>query len=368
MNPSYWRRRGAVALVACSMAMPAVPCTTFVTDGPDGPLFARNYDFDFGEALLVVNPRGLRKSADVPGQQAATWTARHGSLTFNQYGVGFPTGGVNEAGVVVELMWLDGSRYPDADARPAVSTLQFIQYLLDRSDSLPQALEAAREVRIAGRTPLHFLVADATGRSATLEFLDGRLVVHQGQNLPVRVLANDPYAQSISHLKRFNGFGGTQPLPDDRSSLSRFVRAADRLRERPAGVAPAFATLDDVAQPGFTHWQIVYELRRGRVHYRTAAQRAPRWVDLAQLDFGCAAGLRVMNIDEGQGDRSARWRPYAQALNEAQLRVAYRKTAWMRQMSDEDVARSAQEDAAYPATMRCDSGGAEEKSSADRGG
>lgn len=355
-RPSLLLGRVLAALLALALSPAAQPCTTFVADGPEGPLFGRNYDFEFGEALVVVNPRGLRKSAVVKGPQAANWTARHGSLSFNQYGVGFPTGGINERGLVVELMWLEGSRYPDADWRPAVTTLQFIQYLLDTSASLPEALQAAGEVRIEGRVPLHFLVADAQGRSATLEFLDGKLVVHQGAQLKVRVLANDTYARSLQHLGGFQGFGGDRPLPEDRSSLSRFVRAAERLQHGPASVPSAFETLDAVAQPGFTHWQVVYEPAQGRLHWRTAANRRQRDLELARIDFACGAGQRVMDVDAGEGERSAAWRPYTQAANEAQLQVAYRKTAWTRHLSDAQVAASARADAAYPASMRCERG------------
>jgi choloylglycine hydrolase len=342
-------------LLAACLALPARPCTTFVADGPDGPLFGRNYDFEFGQALVVVNPRGLRKAADVPGPgPKAEWTARHGSLTFNQYGVGFPTGGVNERGLVVELMWLDGTRYPDADARPAVATLQFIQYLLDRAATLDEALQAAEEIRIVGRAPLHFLVADARGRSAALEFLEGRLVAHHGDRLPARVLANDTYAGSLAHLKRFQPFGGSQALPRDTGSLSRFVRAAESLkREAAGGVDGALRTLVEVAQPGYTHWQIVYELSRGRVHYRTAAQRELRQLDLGRIDFACSAGLRLMDIDQGRGDLTTAWQPYSQAANEAQLLTAYRQTSFLKQVP-EAVPRA---EAAYPASMRCDVGG-----------
>jgi penicillin V acylase-like amidase (Ntn superfamily) len=339
--------------MALMLVQPAVPCTTFVTTGPDGPIFGRNYDFEFGEALVVVNPRGQRKEADVADPEPkAAWVARHGSLTFNQFGVGFPTGGVNEVGLVVELMWLDGTRYPAADGRPAVATLQFIQYLLDRAGTLDEALQAAAEVRIAGRTPLHFLVADARGRTATVEFLDGRLVVHEGQRLPVRVLTNDTYASSLDHLKRYRSFGGSEATPQDGGSLSRFARAAEALQRGSGSVTSAFQTLEAVAQPGYTHWQIVYEPARGRIHYRTAAQRELRQVDLARIDFACRAGLRVMNVDSGRGDVSMAWQPYTQAVNEAQLLTAYRKTSFLKNVP-EAVPRA---EAAYPASMRCDAG------------
>jgi len=191
-NPAW--HRGCAALLALALSLPALPCTTFVVDSDGGPLFGRNYDFEFGDAMLVVNPRGLVKTSATEataGQQPATWTARFGSLTFNQYGVSFPTGGVNERGVVVELLWLAGARYPDADGRPTVSTLEFIQYLLDQAATLDEALRAAADVRIRGATPLHFLVSDRGGRTATVEFLEGRLVVHRDATLPVRVLTND---------------------------------------------------------------------------------------------------------------------------------------------------------------------------------
>ncbi|WKB55488.1 linear amide C-N hydrolase [Eleftheria terrae] len=346
-------RQAVAALLAASLAGPALPCTTFVSAGHDGPLFGRNYDFEFGEALVVVNPRGLRKSSDTgagAGERAARWTARHGSVTFNQFGVGYPTGGINEAGLVVELLWLDGTHYPDGDHRPTVATLEFIQYLLDTSGTLDEALAAAAEVRIAGRVPLHFLLADAQGGAASVEFLAGRMVVHRGERMPVKVLANDSYQSSVAQLAQYRGFGGSQPLPAGSQSPARFVRAAAGLQDGPPdNPGQALALLDQVAQPGATHWQIVYEMRRGVVHYRTASHRPLRQLRLAAIDFHCNAGLRLMDIDTGEGDLSQRWVPYRRELNEAQLRTAYRKTSFLRHLPPEVAAR----DAEAPERMRC---------------
>ena len=50
----------------------------------------------------------------------ATWTAQYGSITFNQYGRELPTGGINEAGLVVESMALSEARYPEPDHRPYI--------------------------------------------------------------------------------------------------------------------------------------------------------------------------------------------------------------------------------------------------------
>jgi penicillin V acylase-like amidase (Ntn superfamily) len=352
--------RSCAALLAFAFCMPALPCTTFVVDGDGGPLFGRNYDFEFGEAMLVLNPRGLAKTSateGAAGPRPATWTARFGSLTFNQYGVGFPTGGVNERGVVVELLWLAGARYPDADARPTVSTLEFIQYLLDQAATLDEALRAAAEVRIRGATPLHFLVSDREGRTATVEFLEGRLVVHRGATLPVRVLTNDRYDRSFEALQQQRA-AGDQSLPGDASSLSRFMRAASLLQpsatstQAPAqrSAADAFQVLDAVAQKGATHWQIVYELRPGIVRYRTAANRDLRSIDFMHIDYSCGAGVRLLDIDRGRGDMSAQWQPYSRDADEAQLRIAYRKTSFLRDQPPESAARDAGKTAAG---LRC---------------
>ena len=119
-------------------------------------------------------------------------------------------------------------------------------------------------------------------------------------------------------------------------------------------MAGAFRTLDEVAQPGFTHWQIVYELARGRVHYRTAALREERHVDLSGIDFTCRAGLRVMDIDRGRGDVTAgSGSPYTREANEAQLLTAYRKTSFLKNVPEGVV----KDEAAYPSTMRCEDGG-----------
>jgi hypothetical protein len=331
-------KKKALALtLAVTLALPAWPCTTFVSEGPNGPLFGRNYDFEFGEALVVVNPRGLARvsaTAELQSPTPAKWVSRHGSVTFNQFGVGFPTGGINERGLVVELMWLDGTQYPAADARPTVTTLEFIQYLLDQTATLDEAMEAAQAIRIAGRTPLHFLVSDAAGRTATVEFLEGKLVVHRGADLPVRALANDRYDTSLAAMR------SQRTDLDARSSLARFSRAAAQSQSRKTP-AQAFEVLDNVAQPGWTHWQIVYEMAPRTIQWRTGKNAAMRTLDLAAVSFDCKDGVRLVDVDAGHGDMRSSFAKYTRAADEAQLHTAYRKVSFFRG----DAAKQAAEDA-----------------------
>ena len=97
-------------LVALTLAADAADaCTTFCLRNGDQLLFGKNYDWQIGDGQLLVNLSGRRKSADPEAHASpARWVSKYGSVTFNQYGREFPMGGINEAGLVIELMWLDG--------------------------------------------------------------------------------------------------------------------------------------------------------------------------------------------------------------------------------------------------------------------
>ena len=56
-----------------------------------------------------MNRRGLKKTA-FSTNSGLQWVSRFGSLTFNQFGFEFPNGGINEAGLVIEHMMMDGSQ------------------------------------------------------------------------------------------------------------------------------------------------------------------------------------------------------------------------------------------------------------------
>lgn len=312
--------RAMLAVLLIVSATAADACTTFCTRG----LFGRNYDFEIGDGMVFVNKRGLTKSAQRPN--GASWTSRYGSVTFNQFGRDSATGGMNEKGLVVELMWLDGTRYPKADARPEVGTLEWIQYQLDTAGSVKDVVENMKRVRISERgVPLHYLIADASGDVAAIEFLNGEAVVHHGDTLPVAVLANDPYKQSAS--------GQRGPSAD------RFNRAAKGLASA-TSIDAAFTLLDAVAQPS-TQWSIVYDMRNRAVSYRTAANRTKRSLRFAELDFACATPVRVLDVDQGTGNVAKLFRDYTRTANESLVRRSIRGTSFTRDTPDAEIAESA---------------------------
>jgi penicillin V acylase-like amidase (Ntn superfamily) len=317
--------RAILAFLLVVAASAANACTTFCAHG----LFGRNYDFETGHGHVIVNKRNMQKSSATA--KPAQWTSRYGSVTFNQFGRDNATGGMNEKGLVVELMWLDGTRYPAADARPELGTLEWIQYQLDTAATVQDVIaNTTTKVRISQRgVPLHYLVADATGDVATIEFLEGKLVVHRGDALPAPVLANDTYAWSLQN------------------DTTRFARAAQGVKTATT-VAAAFALLDAVAQ-SHTQWSIVYDIRNRAIAWRTKDNRDARTIRFADLDFSCARPVRVLDIHEGKGDVARLFHDYSTAANIALIRNSTRATTFLKNTSDADI----EKDGRFPEGSSC---------------
>lgn len=204
------------------------PCSTFVLQKGGKLLFGRNFDFFTGNGAIVINPRGLAKTALVlPGENPAKWTAQYGSVTFNQVGRELPMGGMNEAGLVVEMMWHFTAGYPAPDARPALMELQWIQYQLDNCATIADVARSLEAVRI---TPMgsrvHFLILERGGRAAAVEFINGKSFFYSGKDLPVTALTNMSYAECLAARAGFQGFGGTKALATTISDPDRFVTLA----------------------------------------------------------------------------------------------------------------------------------------------
>jgi choloylglycine hydrolase len=333
----------SLVLVALLLSIPASACTTFCLRDSGRIVFGKNYDWSVGDGLLIVNKRGVSRKADADAEgdpKPASWVSKYGSVSFNQYGRDFPSGGINEKGLTIELMWLEGSRYPAADARPGVDVLQWIQYHLDNHATVAEVLQSDRSLRVVGPVPIHYLVADRQGQVATVEFLNGRMVAHTGGKLPVAALANDPYAESLSSEKM--------------EGRSRFARAAQRVRGFKAkGTDPvnyAFETLDQVAQPGYTQWSIVYEVDRGRVHFRTRDRRKVRSLDLKDVDFSCSTPVQVLDLDaDAAGDVARRLVPYTRDINRELVTAAFRKTSFLAETPKAEIERVAR----YPESAVC---------------
>jgi choloylglycine hydrolase len=327
-------RKLAVFLLAFAVltASDVLACTTFCLKNKGEVLFGKNYDWMIGDGMIFVNKRGVSKMSAAE-KNPARWNSKYGSITFNQYGREAPSGGMNEAGLVIELMWLDDTRYPQPDNRAEVDVLEWIQYNLDTAASVADVIKSSETIRISSPVKLHYLTSDREGNSATIEFLDGRLVAHTGSDLPVATLTNNTYASSMDFAGKANSVETYSA-----SSLDRFARASKKTSEFAAqaknereAVDYAFDILADAAQKGYTQWSIIYDQKRGRIYFRTRKSTAIKSLDLNSFDYTCGSAVKMLDIDTtGSGDAVSRFRDYSRAENRDLIERAFNGTDFLK--------------------------------------
>lgn len=303
-------------LTLCSFlaAISSFACTTFCINKDGHIVFGRNYDWMTGAGIVYTNQKGLYKiSSETDNGKTIDWVSKYGSITFNQYGKEFPTGGMNEKGLVVELMWLNETKYPDADGRASLNVLQWVQYQLDNASTVEEVIASDKKIRIAVKeTPLHYLVADAAGNVASIEFLGGKMIVHTGNELQYPVLTNSTYKESsasaATQLKQ------KSISQTGNNSLDRFVESCKMIEQLDAKNTNlpltdyAFSILDKVSQGDFTKWSIVYDITGRRIYFKTERYQQIKFFEMKQFDFSCSNESKMFNMNQqGKGDIAAKF-------------------------------------------------------------
>lgn len=323
----------------------AVACSTFLLSKNGTHVFGRNYDWGTGNGMMMVNARRVVKTSFSQEEgNTISWTSTYGSVTFNQFGKEFPHGGMNEKGLVVELMWLNETVYPKADSRAAVNGLQWIQYQLDNCATIEEVIATDKKIRInrTGAAPLHYLVADSRGHAATIEFIDGRMVVHQGDKLSYPVLTNTPYEDAAQIVKE----GHAKGLDN---SEQRFTTACSMVRQYQLGnsqqkpVDYAFNILDKIAQPGYTKWSIVYDITNLQVYCITDQRTQRKQVAFGDINFSCNGSFTALNLDSPlKGNVAKSFTSLSFEQNLALIKRSARESSDRVNVSDAHVAKAAE--------------------------
>lgn len=342
----------SLLLLICFSFNSTLACTTFCLKNKGEVLFGKNYDWMIGDGMLFVNKRGVSKTSALEDEKnLAKWVSKYGSVTFNQYGWESPSGGMNEAGLVIELMWLDDTQYPKADDRPAIDVLEWIQYNLDTAATADEVIKNSETVRIASPIKLHYLVNDKNGNSATIEFLDGKLAAHTGEKLPFAALANDTYKKSLEYSQKMTMTAGE-------GSLDRFSRAASKTKEfemrqpktEKEAIDYAFGILSNVAQTNSTQWSIVYDQKRGRIYFRTKQMPQIKSVDIKTFDYECGSEVKILDMNSKEsGDVASLFKEYTRAANRDLIERSFNGTPFLK-----DVPATVKDGyASYPEKFTC---------------
>jgi hypothetical protein len=164
---------------------------------------------------------------------------------------------------------------------------------------------------------VHYFVCDQYAACATLELLDGALVATRGSELSVNALTNSSYAESKRSL-------AAHKAPAPQSSLGRFRGVASAIAKPETGseLPQAWSVLDSVRFVDSTQWQVIYDLRARRVHFRSRRHPTIKTVSLNRFDGGCDAPSLIYDmLSDASGEIGDHFAPYDKERNFALVKT-----------------------------------------------
>ena len=167
-----------------------IGCSSFTARKPDGEhLFARNYDL-YSTNTCIVRVKGNKKRhasistvdlsfINIPAYKNVENLISKAYCLAAPYA---PLDGINDAGVSCGIYMTyqgNGKSVIATDQNtdlPDFSPTTFIRMILDYADSLEEAVEFAKsyDMHDSAGTSFHIMVADPSGRSAVLEWVNAR--------------------------------------------------------------------------------------------------------------------------------------------------------------------------------------------------
>ena len=326
----------AAAMLSAAIA-PALACTRAVYIGSDDMVITgRSMDWlEDMHTRLWAFPRGMKRDG-AAGPGSPVWTAKYGSVVASGYDVG-TADGMNEAGLVANLLYLAESDYGTTMGKPPLSMSLWAQYVLDNFASVDEAVAALEKEPFRVQTAelpngkaaqLHLSISDATGDSAIFQYVGGRLVIYHGKEY--RVMTNSPtYDQQLALNAYWKEIGGLTFLPGTNRAADRFARASFLIQAIPTEVAPSYigAVPDKsfanqavasvmgvmravsvplgITTPGqpnisSTIWRTVAEQKNRVYFFDSSTSPNTFWVPLADLDLAEGAPVKMLDITGGR--------------------------------------------------------------------
>ena len=231
-------------------------CSTVVLRTGDGDVFfGRNFDWKHDACLIVkIHDRDSLSSIAVidlhyvdldRDDLEATNLFRRIPLLFAPY---YLQDGMNRYGVAVADMSVDHVAAPHDPSRPNALLSTAMRLILDCAKTTDQAIDLLKQYNIHfAEATCHLMIADATGKSAVVEFIDGEIVV-------------SPTDESWQVCTNHQISGRTEEESDQ--CCRRYRRASAQLAVLPsvAGAADVMKIMESVAQKNWTMWTSVYNL------------------------------------------------------------------------------------------------------------
>ncbi|MCD4672819.1 MAG: linear amide C-N hydrolase [Anaerolineaceae bacterium] len=249
----------AIKPISSRQTAPNWACTVFSAADPKGaPLLGRNFDWNHNPALLLFNhPQEGYDSVTMVDISYLGFDLNDASFIdrFQAFDAAhIPFDGLNEAGLAVGMnavshaeAWLDPQN-------PTIGSLAPIRLILDQAATVEEALALLQNYNIdfEGETPIHYLIADASGASVIIEYIDNEMRILEPQNPGWQVSTNFLFSE--------------RPAEQWPQMCNRYRHADETLAKNSGQLdaSSAMSLLQNVSQSN-TRWSIVYHMDSGEI-------------------------------------------------------------------------------------------------------
>ena len=338
-NCSFLLAGSLVWLLLFLAQFSALACTRVVYQGPNGTIItARSMDWKEDiQTNLWLFPRGMDRNG-MAGPNSVTWTSKYGSIVASGYDIS-STDGMNEKGLVANLLWLAESKFPPYDgSQPGLTVAAWVQFVLDNFQTVEEAVNALSQeqfVIVTSEIPgsnriatLHLAISDTLGDNAIFEYLDGKLNIYHDHSYVV--MTNSPtYEQQLAINDYWKEVGGLNMLPGTNRAADRFVRASFYVHAIPqtddiqVAIASMFGVIRNCSVPygittpdqpniSSTRWRTVSDQKNKRYYFDGALVPNVFWVDLKKANFSESASVMKLSLTHGEvysGDALEHFKP-----------------------------------------------------------
>lgn len=360
MTCSRILRQAVTACIGCallvSLGFPsAQACTGIRLIAADGTVVhARTLEFAVEmHSDVIMVPRGYARLGSTPdGQKGLKWKVKYANLGANGLGEPFLIDGLNEKGLAIGSFYFPATAgympYRAKDAGKTIAPWEMGSWILDNFATVQEVKANIGKIVVAEvvfkdwgfSPPLHLVVHDASGKSIVIEYVGGKLNVHDN---PLGVITNSPtFDWHMTNLRNYVNlsssnapprqlgpvklapFGqgsGMLGLPGDFTPPSRFVRAAFfsqwalPSKTGKEAVLQAFHLLNNFDIPkgvarepkkdehgnilaDYTIWTSANDLKAKRFYFRTCQNSQIRMLDLTKMNLN-AKDIKKISM---QGD------------------------------------------------------------------
>lgn len=242
--------------------VPDFGCTTFLAQTTEGDwIFGRNYDLNNIPSMIVkTKPKNGYASISVVNLSVLGYTVDKGPDSFFGSIIALaapyaPMDGMNEKGLSIGVLLIQEGPVNQNTEKPDFTTSSAIRLVLDKAANVEEAIALLEsyDMHASANANYHFQIADASGNSAIIEYVNNEISVIRKQTGEVQALTNFLVTES-----RY-GFGKGQ---------DRYETVINRLNETSAILSEQEAMdllqavsqnkINDSGTVTATQWSVVY--------------------------------------------------------------------------------------------------------------